>query len=807
MPAQLSYPGVYIQEKRSGAQTITGVPTSIALFVGMTPKGPFGKPTRIFDYASFVRTFGDSDGVGELPLQVRQFFLNGGSDAWILRTAHRPQKASVDLLDFDDDVLLTLSAAEAGTHGNLLRAEVAYIGPDPEHGFELTVIRCERDERTGAIREAERRAYGRLSMDTSSHRSVERLLERSGADVRAEVADPLPAPTFRGYSIGGLVFDASEDDADLRAWIQTQIAPGQDTISVSVDGSPFETVALPDPTAGFGPWQTAINAAVAVHPGAPTIQEPDFIAIDGEVKLLRLRSATVGGSVRIAPGPTRDLARVLQLGTSSGGLEVDGYATCRPQPTGLTANLGIRATSAASELPSHIASLLVRDGVSGIATTLTPGDGTAASSTTVNLGIAGSRLYLGSAYTSGSGEVLGSLRNLREHLASLSLQLDTVLTSHSSALPAGSFRIHVRRNGETVNPVLGAGDRLVFAGVPELTAYFDAPGASSGASARAYPLGANPAGRFYDNGNDGTEGAVPALSDYRDAFDTARREIDVFNLLVLPRGEAEGTVQPDSARFNLWGMASAFCQQKRAFLLVDPGEGAQWSNAAEMQSSVGQIRDGLVKDHAALYWPRVRVPTDSGLRTIDPAGSIAGAMARLDGSRGVWKATAGLEADLRSVRGVEHSVSDPENGILNEAAANVIRDFASGIAVWGARTVDGFDDSGNTDYKYVPVRRLALFIEESLYRGLRFAVFEPNAEPLWAQIRMAAGAFMHRLYREGAFKGAKRSEAYSVKVDSETTTQDDILRGVVNVVVQFAPVRPAEFIVVTIQQMAGQGQV
>jgi phage tail sheath protein FI len=216
---------------------------------------------------------------------------------------------------------------------------------------------------------------------------------------------------------------------------------------------------------------------------------------------------------------------------------------------------------------------------------------------------------------------------------------------------------------------------------------------------------------------------------------------------------------------------------------------------------------GLVKDHAAVYWPHVKVSRGSTSVTIDPSGSIAGIMARIDGSRGVWKAPAGIEADVRGVLGLDLLMSDPENGRLNPLAVNAIRSFANGIVSWGARTVDGFDNSGDDDFKYVPVRRFELFIEESLVRGLKFAVFEPNDEQLWLQIRLAVGAFMNNLFRKGAFAGKTSREAFFVKVDSETTTQNDINLGIVNVVVGFAPLKPAEFIVVTIKQQAGQVQV
>jgi phage tail sheath protein FI len=226
-----------------------------------------------------------------------------------------------------------------------------------------------------------------------------------------------------------------------------------------------------------------------------------------------------------------------------------------------------------------------------------------------------------------------------------------------------------------------------------------------------------------------------------------------------------------------------------------------------MLAAIGPLRIGVVKDHAAVYWPRVTVNIDGVRKNIDASGSIAGLMSRIDGSRGVWKAPAGLEGDLRGVLGVSVALSDAQNGLLNPQAVNVIRSFPNGIVSWGARTMDGFDNSGNTDYRYVPPRRLALFIEESLIRGLRFAVFEPNDEPLWAQIRLAAGAFMNGLFRRGAFAGSTASDAYFIKIDSETTTQTDINLGIVNVLIGFAPVKPAEFIVIRLQQKAGQVQV
>ena len=301
----------------------------------------------------------------------------------------------------------------------------------------------------------------------------------------------------------------------------------------------------------------------------------------------------------------------------------------------------------------------------------------------------------------------------------------------------------------------------------------------------------------------GNNGGVPTPSDYSDAYPVVEANVDLFNLMMLPRGDG----QTDAQRLLLWGAASAFARDRRALLLVDPqSDNNGWPTVDDVAASITAARFGVATTYAAIYWPRVRVVSDTGVVNVDPAGTVAGVMARTDTRRGVWKAPAGLEATMIGVRGLEHMVSDRENGVTNPIAVNTLRVFATGGVVWGARTMAGFDNSGEDDYKYVPVRRLALMIEESLYRGLKFAVFEPNDYRLWGQIRLAAGAFMQNLFRQCAFQGAKASEAYQVICDDSTTTQNDINLGVVNVIVKFAPLRPAEFVAIVVTQLAGQVQ-
>jgi hypothetical protein len=182
---------------------------------------------------------------------------------------------------------------------------------------------------------------------------------------------------------------------------------------------------------------------------------------------------------------------------------------------------------------------------------------------------------------------------------------------------------------------------------------------------------------------------------------------------------------------------------------------------------------------------------------------MAGIYARTDSARGVWKAPAGIEATLDGVAELDAKLTDAQNGALNPLGINCLRTFPIyGNIAWGARTLEGADQIGS-EWKYLPIRRLALMLEESLFRGTKWVVFEPNDEPLWAQIRLNVGAYMMSLFRQGAFQGTSPKDAFFVKCDSETTTQDDRNKGIVNILVGFAPLKPAEFVVISIQQIAG----
>jgi len=286
----------------------------------------------------------------------------------------------------------------------------------------------------------------------------------------------------------------------------------------------------------------------------------------------------------------------------------------------------------------------------------------------------------------------------------------------------------------------------------------------------------------------------------------ALAKADLFNLLCIPPDTRSEDTRP-----GVYQGAMKYCAKRRAMLIVDSP--AAWSankDTAAEKAFAGLSTlalTGIESRNAALYFPRIQQSDpkrDGQLDTFVPCGIIAGIMAKTDVNRGVWKAPAGLDAGLNGVVALQVNLNDDENGMLNPLGINCLRFFpVTGRVVWGSRTLRGADQLAD-EWKYVPVRRTALFIEESLYRGTQWVVFEPNDEPLWAQIRLNLGAFMHNLFRQGAFQGTTPREAYFVKCDKETTTQNDINLGIVNIVVGFAPLKPAEFVILKLQQMAGQ---
>jgi phage tail sheath protein FI len=291
---------------------------------------------------------------------------------------------------------------------------------------------------------------------------------------------------------------------------------------------------------------------------------------------------------------------------------------------------------------------------------------------------------------------------------------------------------------------------------------------------------------------------------YASAGTKALDQVDLFNLLCVPPDFNDLPATQDSTAKATAAQLLPYCVKRRAVMILDPLN--QWSNNVKQdQWNLIQPTDynisGDEERNAAVYFPHVVEP-DPLMKnqpiTVAPCGIIAGVIAGTDLARGVWKAPAGIDAGVNNILQLELKMTDDQNGILNPLGINCLRTFpVIGTVVWGARTLRGADELED-DYKYLNVRRLTLYVEESLYRGTKWAVFEPNDSTLWGSLVTSIDAFLAGLQRQGAFY------SYFVQCDATTTTPTDINLGIVNILVGIAPVKPAEFVVISIQQLALQ---
>ncbi len=645
MPVTPTYPGVYIEELASGVHTITGVSTSVTAFVGTAKRGPINKATHLLSYSDFERNFGGLSANSEMSYAVRQFFINGGSEAWVVRLAGSYTTASAILLDSAPANVLEVKALNGGDSGNYIKVRVSYGGSD--NSFNLIFSFTNPDNPLDVSTES----FLNLSMNSYNPRYVEAVVNGSSNLVKVTrlATAPMLAALPTGSSTSAYLTDTGDGSGtlvDVSALIDDTF---HNQFQVSINGLAPVTVQVAQSDASGGSniarltaLCTAIQTKVRANAGYGSFN----CASDGGNQLIVMTANPAGENsyVRVYPGAQNDLSSRLKLGALSGGDEVEGAAAIRP-----------------------------------VESPVSPAD-----------------------FLTGGSE--------------------TPVTS----LNAYATYIGSRADREGI-----------------------------------YAL----------------------------------ESVDLFNIICLP-GVSDPGILADTV---------SYCVERRGFLIVDAPSSVTTPDQMVTLISGPNLPKS---DHAAVYFPWVQIadPLNSGkLRLTAPSGMVAGLYARIDSARGVWKAPAGTEASL-AAQGVGYALTNPENGSLNPLGVNCIRLFpVYGTVVWGARTLQGADQMAS-EWKYIPVRRFALFLEESLYRGTQWVVFEPNDEPLWAQIRLNVGAFMHTLFRQGAFQGASPRDAYFVKCDKETTTQDDINRGVVNILVGFAPLKPAEFVIIQIQQMAGQLQ-
>lgn len=269
-----------------------------------------------------------------------------------------------------------------------------------------------------------------------------------------------------------------------------------------------------------------------------------------------------------------------------------------------------------------------------------------------------------------------------------------------------------------------------------------------------------------------------------------------FNILFIPQTEQ----LPDTHAIKVMHAAIALVGKHRAMYVLDvPQLDAPRQTVRTLTSWLNQ-QSGLNHPNVAMYVPRVQVPPflKKAPLHIPASGAMAGVWARTDQQQGIWKAPAGTAAILHGVQGIEQTLTQPEMGQLTQLGINPIRQTSSSqVVAWGARTL-----SSNREWQYLAVRRLALFLETSIQQGLGWVVDKSNDEPLWAHIRQTVDVFLQSLFRQGAFQGQKSQEAYFVKCGPDTISSADQTAGNVNIMIGFAPLKPAEFIILTIQQKA-----
>jgi len=654
MPTQLTYPGVYIEEIPSGVRTITGVATSITAFIGRARKGPVNEPKTINNYGDFERIFGGIWKESMLGFAVRDFFLNGGSQAIIVRLFHpndadlkAAQSAAQDVAKATKNVAPNATAAEAAQEA-LDEAKLDTNAKEPRKAVADFVAAAAKAASLGP--------------------------NATAADVQdaAEKAAASAAPNSKAtFTVRGLSLVATHEGS----W--------GENLRVSVDNNVSEDVAKSMGLTKDKLFNITIKDAI---PGGIAEMFRNLTLDDKPRRVDRVLKAE---SKLVCWNESVDINPAIIVGPPGDDPIIDAEKTLDLKKKDVVEkeNALAEAEKAVPQVPNDIE------------------------------------------------KAKKDLEEAKKDQKGAKDALDKLIAERKSS------------DGSALNALDFIGDETF-----------------------------NLKQGLY-----------------------ALRKADLFNLLCIPPYSSDGKVET-----SLIDSAIAYCQDHRAMFLIDPP--ATWIDKDKALAGI-ESDVGSVSKNAAIFFPRLCQANPFNGNQVEnfvPCGAVAGIFARTDTQRGVWKAPAGLEATLVGVLKLSVPLTDNENGELNPLGINCLRAMpAIGRVVWGSRTREG-DDRLASEWKYIPVRRTALFIEESLYRGTKWIVFEPNDEPLWAQIRLNIGAFMHNLFRQGAFQGSTPREAYFVKCDKETTTQNDINLGIVNIVVGFAPLKPAEFVVIKLQQMAGQ---
>ncbi|HKY35557.1 MAG TPA: phage tail sheath subtilisin-like domain-containing protein [Polyangiaceae bacterium] len=767
------HPGVYLEEVPSAVRPIEGVSTSTAGFIGKSERGPLGQPKLITSFAEFSRNYGTFLGDSHLAHSVLQFFNNGGRMAYVLRVAGSgAAAAAITVRDRNTapQPTLTVSAANEGAWGNALDLEIVESTIDPDNLFTLRVLR-DRSMESPPLPPLLLETHVDLSMDEKAPNFVEKVVGQGSAHISASVETANLANAVAGTSRGG----------------KLRVGNGAGLLKLGVANGGTEVSGTAGSPGTSGTSES--GATPALNP--PADRRRLVINLDGDGP----REITVPGAANTGPAVAQGIRDAVRALVANDALRQPAYDdfTCEVNGSGnylLTSGTvgptsSVVVTSSAEtpfSLPAGTHRFTIEidnDGPHLVTLTGPFVDGnaiaaaiTAAITSTTPKRNANLPAFVGfsATYENAAGALNPSLL-LTGGTADPGSSVR--VTDGPSNNVAGLLKLGLTNGGIEVSG--SAALRPALSAVPTEYHLGDAV-VSGNVTAVAF----------------GADGATPGDSDYDLAlrgFDTVR---DV-NILCVPGITTPAVIAAGAAYCN--DRMDCFFIGDVPFVDDTPEEARTFVNGLTVKNSYG-----------AVYYPWLKMTDPTGQSSqplsVPPSGFIAGLYARTDARRGVFKAPAGTEANLAGAVGLVSETTDTQQDILNPIGVNVIRSFpAAGVVVWGTRTLATRSDPA---YRYVSVRRTAIFLEQSLYNGIQYAVFEPNDEPLWSSLRLNIGAFMMTQFRAGMFQGRTPNDAFFVKCDPTTTTQQDIDLGVVNILVGFAPLKPAEFVVLKLSQKTAQ---
>jgi phage tail sheath protein FI len=767
MPERL-HPGVYIEEVSSGVRPIEGASTSTAAFIGKAEMGALNRAVLVTSLPEYQTKYGGFLNGFYLSHSVMQFFNNGGKKCYVVRVAGSgAASAEVAIRDrrAAPGKTITIRAANEGAWGNKLDVVVTDATADPDNEFALSIFK-DRSDLTPPKPPLLLETHDNLSMDKTAANYVQKVIAANSQYIAAEVdlanLNNAVAGTSRsgrlavgngsaalGLTGGGAAAGVGVNSA---SWLGGPIVnpnPPADTRAflISVNGETAKEVALPaapnNPPTIAAAIQAAVRALVAANPANQPAYTNFTAAHDVPNNRFVLTSGMGSGSVAVTPSTTPLLT--LAAGTYKFVITVNGDG-----PHEVTLSPGAPLAT-----PED-----VRNALQLAIAALTPkrfANVAAFTGFTVTYETGNDPNNPSLVFRSGAAGGNSSVR----------------IVNASSNNVATTLKIGATNTGREINGT--AALRPANSLSPTEYHLGDAVVGNNVVSILAGDDGQPPVGQDFKNG-------LPALDVIRD-----------FSILAVP-----GIYDPDVVASGV-----NYCTQRIDCFFIGDCNPTD-DTVAEAQTFVNGLT--VKTSYGAVYYPWLKMSDPTGATTVPmlapPSGFIAGVYARTDSRRGVWKAPAGTEANIGGAVGLAAETTDVQQDFLNPIGVNVIRSFpAAGIVIWGARTLATRSDP---EWRYIPVRRTAIFLEQSIYSGIQWAVFEPNDEPLWASLRLNITAFMMLQFRAGAFQGRTPTEAFFVQCDGKTTTQADIDAGVVNILVGFAPLKPAEFVVLKLSQKVNQ---